>query len=64
MYELVISLKNGKRYSVGVRDYHEANAELARFMSQSNDEILDASVLDGFGNRVSRYDHGQLELFN
>ena len=69
MFELVISTRNGNRHSVAVRDYREANAELARFKndyfrSHPNDEIIDASVLNSVGDRVSRFFGGQLEVFN
>lgn len=64
MFELVISTRNGKRYSVAVRDWREANAELSRFQRSSNDEIIDASVLNQRGERVSRYNRGRLEIFN
>ncbi len=69
MFELVISTRNGKRHSVAVRDWREANAELARFMrdysrNHTNDEIIDASVLNRLGDRVSRYSRGRLEMFS
>lgn len=68
MFELVISTTQGKRYSVGVRDWREANAELARFersylSTHPNDRISDASVLNRIGERVSRYRGHQLEVF-
>ena len=69
MYELVISTRNGVRHSVAVRDWREANAELMRFQqdysrNHPNDEIWDASVLNRLGDRVARYNQGQIEYFN
>lgn len=69
MFELVILMKSGTRHSVAVRDWQEANAELSRFQqgyskNHPNDEIIDANVLNEVGDRVSRYGHGQLEVFN
>lgn len=69
MFELVISTRSGRRHSVAVRDWREANAEISRFVrdysrSHANDEIVDASVLNRQGDRVSRYNRGRLEMFN
>ena len=68
MFELVITTWQGVRHSVGVRDWREANAELARFerdyfRNHPDDRLSDASVLDNVGNRVSRYNGSQLEIF-
>lgn len=68
MYELVISTRRGGRYHAGVRDWREANAELARFQqiyfrNHPNDEIADAAVLGHTGERVARYNGRQLEMF-
>ncbi len=68
MYELVISTKRGGRYHASVRDWREANAELARFQqiyfrNHPNDAISDASVLSHAGDRVSRFNGRQLEIF-
>lgn len=54
---------------MAVRDWREANAELSRFVrdysrSHINDEVVDASVLNRLGDRVSRYNRGRLEMFN
>ena len=69
MFELVILTRRGRRHSVAVRDWREANAELARFAREysrnhPNDEVIDAGVLDRAGNRVARYSRGRLEMFN
>ena len=68
MFELVITTRQGRTHHVAVRDWREASAELARFVrdygsNHSGDEIVDASVLDRLGNRVSRYGRGGLEVF-
>lgn len=69
MFELIITTRMGATNHVTVRDWREANFELARFerdyiSRHPNDEILDACVLNEVGDRVSRYDRGQLEVFN
>ena len=68
MYELVISTKKGGRYHANVRDWREASAELVRFQqvyskNHPNDEIASASVLNHVGDRVSRFNGRQLEMF-
>lgn len=68
MFELVISTRRGARYHANVRDWREANAELARFQqiyfrNHPNDGIADAAVLGRLGERVSRYNGRQLEIF-
>ena len=69
MYELVISTRNGVCHSVMVRNWQEASNELASFVRNyssrhPNDEIWDASVLDRAGDRVARYNRGQIEFFD
>lgn len=68
MYELVITTKRGARYHANVRDWREANSELARFQqiyfrNHPNDSISDASVLSHTGDRVARYNGRGLEMF-
>lgn len=68
MYKLVISTKKGSRYHANVRDWREASAELARFQriyfrNHPNDSVSDASVLSHTGERVSRFNGRQLEMF-
>lgn len=68
MYELVISTRKGARYHANVRDWREANSELARFQqiyfrNHPNDSVVDASVLSCSGNRVARFNGRQLEMF-
>ena len=68
MFELVISTKRGGRYHANVRDWQEANAELARFQqvyfrNHPNDSVLDAAVLNRAGTRIARYNGRQLEIF-
>lgn len=68
MFELVISTRKGARYHAGVRNWQEANAELARFRqtyfrNHPNDEISDVAVLNRVGDMVSRYNGRQLEIF-
>lgn len=68
MFELVIVTKRGGRYHANVRDWHEANAQLARFQqmyfrNHPNDALLDAAVLNHRGDRVARFNGRQLEMF-
>ena len=67
MATLVISTNQGINHEAEVRDYREANHEMARFnrlylANHPNDTIINAVVI-ARGNIISRYHNGSFEAF-
>lgn len=64
---LVISTNQGINHEAEVRDYREANHEMARFnrlylADHPNDTIINAVVI-ARGSIISRYRNGSFEAF-
>ncbi len=68
MARLIITTRNGVTSESEVRDYREAESEIARFervylAQHPRDAISDISVIDHTGSLIARSHNGRLEMF-